>query len=251
MAAPLNSPLHSPLRSPLRSPFASKWGSEPQVRLSANSIAEDAADNTVVGALTVANLPAGITVSSYSITADPDNKFAISTTNLIIDELLDYETATSHSVTVRATLSDASTVDRTFSITVTNVFEAASLNALTLNTDEIEEGSAEDTLVGTLQSTTGGSTLSLTDTAGGRFKLTAGTIVAGATATDYASATSHNITVRETLADSANSPRDSVIAITVTEVGAVVTRQFMLSGNYINSTGAIQYMTPFGMVNEA
>jgi hypothetical protein len=118
MAAPLRSPLHSPLRSALRSPFASKWGNEPQVRLSATSINETAADNAVVGALTVANLPTGITVSSYAITADPDNKFAIVSTDLTIDEDVDYSTDPSHSVTIEATLSDASTVSRTFTIAV-------------------------------------------------------------------------------------------------------------------------------------
>lgn len=242
MTAPLRSAIHSPIRQPVRSPSDDKWGSTPQVGLSANSIDEDALDNAVVGALSVANL-GDLTVSSYAITADPDAKFAIVGTDLTIDELLDYETATSHSVTIETTLSDASTVSRQFTITVNNVFEAASLSALTLSTDEIEEASAEDTLVGTLQSTAGGSTLSLTDDAGGRFKLTAGTIVAGATATDYGTSTSHNITVRETLADSANSPRDSVIAITVTELGAVTTREYMHAGVYINATGTTrEYM---------
>jgi hypothetical protein len=121
MTAPLRSPLHSPLRSPLRSPLESKWGEAgPVLQLSSTSIAEDAADNSVVGALSVTNLGA-LTVSSYSITADPSNKFAIVSTDLTIDELLDYETATSHTVTIRATLSDASTVDRTFTINVINV----------------------------------------------------------------------------------------------------------------------------------
>jgi hypothetical protein len=118
MAAPLNSPLHSPLRSPLRSPFASKWGSEPQIRLSSMTINETAADNAVVGALTVVNLPAGITASSYAITADPDNKFAIVSTDLTIDEDVDFSTDPSHNVTIEATLSDASTLSRTFTISV-------------------------------------------------------------------------------------------------------------------------------------
>jgi hypothetical protein len=117
MAAPLRSPLHSPLRSSLRSPFSSRWG-EPQVRLSSMTINETAADNAVVGALTVVNLPAGITASSYAITADPDNKFAIVSTDLTIDEDVDYSTDPSHSVTIEATLSDASTLSRTFTISV-------------------------------------------------------------------------------------------------------------------------------------
>jgi hypothetical protein len=132
MTLPLHSPLRSPLRSPLHSAIEWKWGGGPEVRLSSTSIAEDAADNTVVGALSVANLGV-LTVSSYAITADPSNKFAISGTNLIIDELLDYETATSHTVTIEATLSDASTTSRTFPISVTDVDPEYTLRLLALS----------------------------------------------------------------------------------------------------------------------
>lgn len=112
--------------------------------------------------------------------------------------------------------------------------EGTSLDALSLDADEIEEGSAEDTVVGALQDTTGGSTLSLEDDAGGRFKLDGLNIVAGPTATDYGTATSHNITVRETLAEAVNSPRDSVISIAVTEAGG---GPELMDSQYIPSLG--------------
>lgn len=100
-------------------------GGAPTLQLSSTSVAEDASLSTVVGALSVANLPDGVTVSGYSITADPDSKFDISSSNLITDAALDYETATSHSVTIRATLSEGDPVDRTFSISVTDVDDTA------------------------------------------------------------------------------------------------------------------------------
>ena len=103
----------------------SQGGGVATLLLSSASVAEDASLSTVVGALSVANLPDGVTVSGYSITADPDNKFDISSANLITDATLDYETATSHSVTIRATLSAGDPVDRTFSIAVTNVADTA------------------------------------------------------------------------------------------------------------------------------
>jgi hypothetical protein len=103
------------------------------------------------------------------------------------------------------------------------VAQTAGLRALTLSPATIAEGSAEDTFVGRLFGTTPGSTLTLIDDAGGRFKYfdDAGTpkIVAGATATDYDLATSHNITVRETLLGRSNSPRDTVLTIAVTDTG--------------------------------
>jgi uncharacterized repeat protein (TIGR01451 family) len=98
-------------------------GLGPVLTLSATTIAEDAADNTVVGALDVLN-PTGTYVFTIESGDDPDNKFAISGSNLIIDELLDYETATSHSVTITANPDVGDTIERTFTITVTNAIEA-------------------------------------------------------------------------------------------------------------------------------
>jgi hypothetical protein len=95
-------------------------GGTPLIVLSANTIAEDAADNSVVGALSVTN-PEGTYVFTIESGDDPDNKFAISGSNLIIDELLDYETATSHSVTITANPDVGATIERTFTITVTDV----------------------------------------------------------------------------------------------------------------------------------
>ena len=216
-------------------------GATPLLSLSATTIPEDATIGTVVGTLAVSNLPDGVTVTGYTITADPDSKFAIDGDELQTDAALDYETATSHSVTIEAALSAGDPISRTFAITVTNVFEQPDLIALTLDADEIVSGSDADTLVGSVVGATSGSTLSLTDDAGGRFVLDGLDIVAGATPTDYDTATSHNITIRETLADSSNSPRDSVIGIDVLDAlpasvilqrdGSAIADRF---GSYIN-----------------
>lgn len=71
----------------------------PTIVLSANTVAENAAIDTVIGALSVIN---GSGTYTFTITADPDNKFDIATANLITDAAFDYETATSHSVTIQA-----------------------------------------------------------------------------------------------------------------------------------------------------
>jgi len=186
----------------------------PRITLSASSIAEDASLNTVIGALAVAN---GSGSYTFTITADPDSKLNISVANLRVGAALNYEVATSHSVTIQADNGVDDPISRTFTIQVANVQEVT-LSALTLDVSDIDENSIEDAVVGALQSVSSGSTLSLTDDAGGRFKLSGSNIVAGATATNYEAATSHNITVRETHADASNSPRDSVIGITVNDV---------------------------------
>ena len=92
------------------------------------------------------------------------------------------------------------------------------LGALSLSASTLAENSAEGTAIGTIVGQTGGSTITMTDTAGGRFKLVGTAVQAGATATDYETATSHNITLRETLTGATNTPRDTVLAIAVSDV---------------------------------
>jgi hypothetical protein len=106
-----------------------------------------------------------------------------------------------------------STNPRPFTINVTNVLEQT-LDALTLDDSTIHISASVGDLVGALQDVTFGSTLSLIDSDGNQFALDgedievgAGTLVVGA----------QSITVRETHADATNSPRDSVIAITVSD----------------------------------
>lgn len=189
------------------------------IHLGGLTVPEDASIGDLVGALSVLN---GSGSYTFTLTDDAGGKFAIDVANLEVAGALDYETATSHDIVVRADNGVDPAIDMPYTISVTNVLEVT-LAALTIDADEIDTGSAENTVVGALQDLTSGSSRSLVDDAGGRFKLTGTNIVAGAVATDYDTATSHNITVRETHADASNSPRDSIIAITVLdEVGGFV-----------------------------
>ena len=152
-------------------------GAAARIALSNRTIAEDASVNDVIGTLSAAN---GSGTYTFTITADPDSKFQIANDDeLQLADTLDYETATSHSVTIEADNGVDDPISRQFTINVTNVLEVT-LSALTLDADEIEEGSAEDTVVGALQDVTSGSTLSLIDDAGGRFKLSGSGIVVAA-----------------------------------------------------------------------
>lgn len=105
---------------------------DPSIALSSSTIAEDAADNSVVGTLSVNNSPDGVTWTfSIEVGDDPDNKFAIANDDeLQIDELLDYETAASHLVTVTATPSVGDAITQQFTITVTDVDELPFSGAL-------------------------------------------------------------------------------------------------------------------------
>ncbi len=108
--------------------------------LSASTVAENAANGTVVGTVTGSDVDAGDT-KSYTLTNNAGGRFAINRTTGALTvangTLLNYEAATSHSVTVRVTDRGGLTYDETFTITVTNVNEApAGTNAtVTINED--------------------------------------------------------------------------------------------------------------------
>lgn len=92
------------------------------------------------------------------------------------------------------------------------------LQPLSLSANSITSGAAAGTTVGdVLGKSHGSDSLTLADTAGSRFAISGSTIQAGATPTDYGTATSHDITIRETLSGAANTPRDTVVSITVNE----------------------------------
>lgn len=92
------------------------------------------------------------------------------------------------------------------------------LNALSLSNTTVGESVVQGGAIGTVLGTSQGATLSLIDSAGGRFALVAGAIERGPVALDYEASQSHTITLRETRPGTANSPRDTVLTITVANV---------------------------------
>ncbi len=192
--------------------------------LSANRVAENAANGTVVGTVSGTDPDAGDT-RSYSLTDNAGGRFAINSSTGVITvangSLLDYEAASGHSVTVRITDAGGLTYNETFTITVTNVNEAPTDLALSANT--VVENAANGTAVGTVSGTDPDSgdtrTYSLTNNAGGRFAINSGTgviTVANGTLLNYEAATSHNVTVRVT--DRAGLTYNETFTIAVTNV---------------------------------
>lgn len=90
------------------------------ITLSNASVAEDLAVGMAVGTLSTTDPDSGNTFT-YTITTDADNKFDIRNNELFIDHALDYETKTSHDVTVRSTDQGGLYYEKTFTITVTNI----------------------------------------------------------------------------------------------------------------------------------
>jgi VCBS repeat-containing protein len=97
--------------------------------LSANTVTENATTGTVVGTVTGTDVDAGDT-KTYSLTDTAGGRFAIdsATGQLTVanGSLLNYEAATSHTVTVRVTDSGGQSYNETFTINLTNVNETVS-----------------------------------------------------------------------------------------------------------------------------
>lgn len=87
-------------------------------------IPEDTATSTELGDISV--LRAGEVEYAVAIKSggDPDSKFAVSNGKLILNGALDFESKTSHSVTLEGTAEGEDTIESTFVYTVTNVVEA-------------------------------------------------------------------------------------------------------------------------------
>ncbi|GKS68322.1 hypothetical protein W03_03260 [Nitrosomonas sp. PY1] len=174
--------------------------------LAGNSVAENALNGTPVG--TVSGIdPDNGSILSYTLTNTAGGRFAInsSTGEITVANgtLLDYETATSHSIAVRVTDSSGLTYDKTFTVNLTNVNEAPT--NLSLAGNSVAENAANGTPVGTVAGTDpdSGDILSYTliDTADGRFAINSSTgeiTVANGMLLDYEAATHHSITVRVT-----------------------------------------------------
>jgi hypothetical protein len=87
----------------------------------------------------------------------------------------------------------------------------------------VNENSANGTAVGTVGNRTTGSTFSLADSASGRFAINSSTgavTVADGSQLNYEAATSHSITVTETLAGATGSPKNTVLSVAVNDVAA-------------------------------
>ncbi len=102
------------------------------------SVLENATNGTAVGKVEAIDPDSGDTFT-YSLSDDAGGRFDISAggqVTLLNASLIDFETATSHNITVRATDSDGLTYDEVFSVSVINVNEAPSGSDKTVTVNE-------------------------------------------------------------------------------------------------------------------
>ncbi len=194
--------------------------------VAANSVVENASNGTIVGITAFASdADATTNAVTYSLTDDAGGRFAIHSTTGVVTvadgSLLDYETSTSHSITVRATSADLSTADQSFTINITDVNEGA-VSAVVdsdASANTVVENSSIGTSVGITATATDPDgtdfvTYSLTNSAGGRFAIDANTgVVTVAGAIDREAAASYTITIRATSSDSSFTAQTFAISV--------------------------------------
>ena len=193
-----------------------------------DSVSEAAANDATVGITAFASdgdLGDSVT---YSLTDNAGGRFKVdgSTGEVTVADasLIDYESAQSHTITVRAESSDGSFQTRNFTIAVGDDDTEFSITAISdtdASTDSVSEAAADDASVGITAFADDGDlgdsvTYSLTDNAGGRFKIDGSTgevTVADASLIDYETDQSHTITVRAESSDGSFQTRNFTIAV--------------------------------------
>jgi hypothetical protein len=172
------------------------------LRLENATIAESLSAGSLVGNLRTTDVDVD-DIFEYTLLNNAGGRFSIEGEQLLVadDSLIDFETATSHVIRVQTTDSGGASLEREFTITITNVNESPT--DVQLSGTTVVECSAAGTLIGALTATDPDAddtcSYSLVDNANGRFKLQGNQLVVNNGALlDFEAATSHQITVRAT-----------------------------------------------------
>jgi hypothetical protein len=193
--------------------------------LSGGTVAENAANGTVVGTVHgVDSLPGA--VFTYSLLDNAGGRFAIDANTGVITVAdgtkLDFEAATGHGIGVQVKDQTGATFAKTFNLDVTNVNEAPTNE--TLAGGSVVGSSPNGTVVGTVSGVDPDAgavlTYSLLDNANGAFAINANTgviTVADGTKIDFASGASRGVNVRVT--DQGGLSFDKIFNIAVTDPG--------------------------------
>ncbi|MEM8910925.1 MAG: cadherin domain-containing protein, partial [Planctomycetota bacterium] len=182
-----------------------------------NEIAEDAVAGTTVGITAeAADVDAGDVVT-YSLDNNASNRFNIDPTTGVVrlQGSLDYESALSHEIVVRATSSDTSSRTLAFTIAVIDVNETpdVSLSSTTGSLSESTNTSSaialasvtvSDDALGSETVTLSGDDAARFEVVGGQLRLRAGTVL------DFESQSTYEVTVQVDDASVGGSPDDTV-----------------------------------------
>ena len=197
--------------------------------VTANSVSESAANGTAVGITALATDADTTDTVTYALSDNAGGRFAVDSSTGIVtvadSSLLDYETATSHTVEVTATSTDGSTSIQSFTVNLTDDTSEAAVGSVSdsnVTANSVSESAANGIAVGiTALATDADATdtvsYALSDSAGGRFAIDANTgvvTVADNSLLDYETATSHAIEVTATSTDGSTSIQSFTVNLT-------------------------------------
>ena len=203
-------------------------GPPTDLALSANRVGETAADGSLIGTVAAVDPDPGETFT-YQLTNSAGGRFSIDSATGALrvanGNLIDYETATAHSVGVRVVDSTGNQLDATFTIAVTNANETPSAADISVN---IAENAGTNAVIGSVTASDpdAGDTVSYAITGGntdGAFAIDAnGQItVADGTLLDHETAPSRTLTV--TVTDAGGLTDTATVTIGVNDVNEAPT----------------------------
>jgi len=173
-----------------------------EIILSNNLISENSDIGTVVGNFSVLDSNSN-DQHNYQLLNNANSRFIIVNNQLAVlnNSLFDFETTSSHDITVRVTDSSSLSFDKTFTIMLSDVNESPT-NIL-LSENSIEENTDENTVIATLSTVdidaNDQHNYQLVDTASGAFVVSGNQVlVADSTLLDFESNPTLSITVRTT-----------------------------------------------------
>jgi hypothetical protein len=210
------------------------------ILLSNSNILENAVIGTSLGTLTTLDYD-GTAGTTYTIIGGSgSNVFGISSDKLITKEMLDYETQSNYSLVIRATDPSGLSIDKAFTITVTNVNESPT--DITISSTTIAENVGANATVGALSTTDpdAGNTFTYTlvagtgDTDNAAFNIS-GTSLRATSSFDFETKSSYAIRIRST--DQGGLSTEKTFTITVTNVNESPTDITPSSTNIAENAG--------------
>jgi hypothetical protein len=170
------------------------------IQLTNSNVNENSPNNTIIGQINI-NDPDPNDTHTLTLVDDGGGRFKLVGNQLQVanGRLLDYETKTNHSITIKATDADNLSLEKTFNITVNDINEAPT--AIQLSKTTIDENSPNGTVVGTLNTidpdVNNTFIYSLIDNADGRFAINDNQlIVADGSKLDYETNPNYQITIQ-------------------------------------------------------
>ena len=206
------------------------------ITLSSNSILEDTSVGDVIATLSATDVESNS--FTYTIVSDPDSKFTIDGDELKLAAGVDYETSTSHSVTIEVTDGGGNTYQETFSVGVTDVDDTAATD-IALSNSSVAENAGVGTVIGNLSATDVDSnsfTYTIVSDPDSKFTID-GSELKLAAGVDAESSTAHSVTIE--VDDGSGNTYQETFSVGVTDVDDTAATDIALSNSSVAENAGV------------